>query len=194
MINVIKKKDLDNTYGIFIETDQGSFVFTFCGNLDLYFSYFGEDRLKKEEHSFILNENDDFLYKTFDNLYNAIVNEKPLGNGYDNSDLVYEHKNLSYPLLNNNVVEWHSDDSPYDEAAVLLIKKMDKSYKITIKEGIIADIGMRTASVRFRNHGSIYEPYNVTFMNLYNDLCKHDFGNEQNAINVYMSKIKVRKR
>ncbi len=193
MINVIKKKDLDNTYGIFIETNQGSFVFTFCGNLDLYFSYFGEDRLKKEEHSFILTKDDDFLYKAFGDLYTSIVNEKPLENGYDNLDLIYEHKNLSYPLLNNNVIEWRSEDNPYEDPARLLIEKFDDSYKITIKEGMITDLG-RTAVIRFKNHDSIYAPYNVTFMNLYNDLCIHDFDNEQNAINGYMSKIKVRKR
>ncbi len=194
MIDVIKKKDLDNTYSIFIEADEGSFVFTFCGNLDLYFSYFGDDRLRKDEHSFLLDMDNYYLYRCFDNLYNTFVNDKAFKSSKKCSDFTYKCNYSCSSLLKNNVIEWHSDDTPYDEAAVLLIKKLDKSYKITIKEGIIPDIGMKTASVRFRSHDSIYEPYNEAFMCLYNNLCKHDFENEQILNDEYVNVVKVRKR
>lgn len=191
MLDVVKKKDLDNTYVVFIKADEGDFVFTFCGNLDLYFSYFGKDLRKEDKHSFTLDINNYFLYKCFDDLYNAIVSEKPF---FGHSDNIYRHELYFFPLLKNGVIEWHSDDGSYDEGAVLFIERKNDSYKITIKEGMITDIGQRTASVRFRNSGSLYDPYNWTFMSLYNQLCKHNFENEQVTIEEYINKIKVRKR
>ena len=193
MINVIKKKDLDNTYSIFIEADEGSFVFTFCGNLDLYFSYFGKDRLKKDDHSFILDKDDYFLYKCFDELYSTIVDENAFKSSKNCPNKTLE-SGLYSSLVKNGVIEWYSDDSTYDNAAVLFIEKFDDFYRITIKEGLIADINMKTAAIRFRNNGSKYSPYNYVFMNLYNNLCKHDFDNEQVSIYKYVSGEKVRKR
>lgn len=187
MVQVIKKRDLDNTNVIFIRAEEGDFVFTFCGNYDLYFSYFGKDLRKKEEHTFILDKDNFFLYNCFDEAYRVIESEKPLQNGYT-------YKYLDFPLLKNGIIEWHSDDGYYDSSAILYIEKLDNAYKIVIKEGIISDIQIRTASVRFRNSGSIYDPYNCVFMNLYNKICEHNFEYEQITLDEYIDKAKIRMR
>ena len=194
MVQVIKKRDLDNTYIIFIKADEGDFVFTFCGNLDLYFSYFGEDYRKKDKHSFTLDKSNYFLYKCFDELYDAIASERSFKNREEDSNFVFEHKHFVFPLFKKGVVEWHSDDGYYDEDAVLYIEKQNESYKVTIKEGFISDIKIQTAAVRFRNQGSIYYPYNNVFMDLYNKICDHNFEYEQITLDEYMDRIKIRTR
>lgn len=175
MLKVEKKMELDSTYIIFIKADEGDFVFTFCGNSDLYFSYFGDNLKKTDDHSFVLDKEDSFLYKCFDDLYNTILS------------LSSFDKKGDFLLLQDDVIKWYSDDSCYDDAAVLVVEKNSQSYKITIKEGVITDTRRRTASVRFRNNGN---PYSEVFMNLYNQLCLHDFEEPQ----VVMNNAKVRKR
>lgn len=73
-------------------------------------------------------------------------------------------------------------------------KLVDSNGYYTIKNGLISDANIKTSSVRFRNSGSIYDPYNAVFMNLYNELSKHNFENEQITMDEYMSKLKIRKR
>ena len=196
MVEVVKKRDLDNTYIIFIKADEGDFVFNYCGNLDLYFSYFGEDYRKKDEHSFIIDKNNYFLYRCFADLYDAVESERPFkGHSDDNTyNYVYEQKYLPFRLLKKDGIKWHSDDGRYEEAAILHIERLDEAYKITIKEGKISDIAARTASVRFRGNGSRYYPYNNTFMDLYNKICNHNFEYEQITLDEYMERVKIRQR
>ena len=194
MIQVVKRRDLDNTNVVFIKADEGDFVFTFCGNLDLYFSYFGKDLRKKDEHSFVLDKSNFFLYKCFDDLYDAIESNMPYKTIDRDFNVYFELRSYPFPLFKKGIVEWHSDDALFDEASVLYIEKLDDSYKVTIKEGTISDVNMKTASVRIRNSGSMYEPYNFTFMDLYNKICAHNFECEQITMDEYMDKIKIRKR
>ena len=48
------------------------------------------------------------------------------------------------------------------------------------------DYAFPTFSVRFRNSGSRYEPYNFTFMNMYNGLCEYDSDYHQIHIEEYL--------
>ncbi len=183
----IKKTKFNNAYIIELQNSSGIFSFVFAGNLDLYISYYGTE--ESDRHSIEIDKDNMFLYKCFDELYNSISNEKP----FADTNFLFEHEYFPFPLLKNGIIEWHSDDGLYDEAAIFYLEKLDNSYKLTIKEGLISDINIRTNSVRFRNSGSVYEPYNCTFMNLYNKLCNHDFDYEQSAMNV-IEKSKTRKR
>lgn len=193
MLNVKKIKDSDSKYSIWIKNDKDVFLFQFCGNLDLYFSYRGEKFKKEKYHSFVVNKENYFLYKCFGELYDAIINEMPFKNGFVSFD-TYSLEHLYYPLVKNKVIEWHSDDGLYEDAAILFIEKNEESYKVTIKEGLLSDINIRTSSVRFRNSGSIYDPYNFAFMGLYNQLCAHNFEYEQITLDEYVDRTMVRKR
>ena len=157
MIKVNKRKDSQNYDIIDIITEEGFFTILFAGNLDLYFSYYGKDFREKQYHSFVIDKDNYFLYKCFDNLYDAIICEQPFKNGFISFNK-YSLEHLYYPLVKDGVIGWHSDDGLYDEAAVLFIEKLDESYKLTIKEGLMSDIHKETASVRFRNSGSRYAP------------------------------------
>lgn len=194
MIEVVKKMNLDGTYVVLLKAEEGDFVFTFCGNSDLYFGYFGEDYRKKEEHSFVAGENDFFLYRCFGEVYDTIKSEKPYKNSKENSDLVLEQKYLKLRLFKNGIVEWHSEEGHYNESAVLYIEKINDAYKITIKEGVINDSKARTAYIRFRNKFSDYGPYSAVFMELYNKICEHNFEYEQITLDEYTDKAKIRTR
>lgn len=194
MIQVVKKRDSNNSDRIFIKTDSGDFAFIFGGTMDLYFCYLGKHFKRIHRHSFILDKSNYFLYKCFDDLYEIIKSERPFKEFDPDSHLVYEHEKFPYPLLKNGVIEWHSDDGYYANSAVLYIEKLGEKYKITLKEGYLSDISFPTSTVRFRNSGSFYEPYNASFMSLYKKLCDHNFENEQITMDEYIDRIKVRKR
>ena len=165
MLKIEKQNNEYNAYTFRINASEGLFLITFAGNLDLYFSYFDADRFEKELHSFIVDKDNYFLYKCFDFLYDSIESEKPFKDG--NSDFlgtVYSLEHMYSPLLKDGIIEWHSDDGDYDEAAILYIEKLFDAYKISIKNGMISDMNWKTSSVRIRNSGSRYDPYNVPFM------------------------------
>ena len=186
----IRKTKSNNAYIIELENASGIFSFIFAGTLDLYISYYGTE--DSQRHSIEIDKNNFFLYKCFNELYDSISNEKPFAE--EESSLLYKHDQFLFPLLINGIIEWHSDDALYDDAAILYVEKLDESYRMTIQEGLVSDINMKTKSVRFRNSGSIYEPYNYTFMSLYNKLCNHNFEYEQITIDEYIDRIKIRKR
>lgn len=195
MLDIEKVKDRDGYNRIIIKNHEGQFHILFAGNLDLYFWYLKESNNEKEYHSFIVGMEDYFLYKCFDELYNNVIDERPFRDENYSMEYVCPHEYFYYPLVKNNVIEWHSDDGDYDEAAILFISKYDDYFCVTLKEGKMSDMGYHVTSVRFRNSGSRYDPYNSTFMLFYNRLCKHDFT-EDNQITIYeyMNRLNVRKR
>lgn len=174
-----------------ISTDEGTFRIFFGGNLDLYWSCFYKGNIlnSDDEKEFYVTMENYYLFSLVDDLYNRIKNYEVIdvddvfcygesfSDSYDRYIQFKESLKRSDEINNNrpfidNGIEWHSDDSYYDDASVLRIEKVDDVYKIIFKkgkEGIFA-----TYTVRFRNSGSRYDPYNVLFMKMYNKLCLYD--------------------
>lgn len=193
MLSVEKIEDKDGYNTICIIDNAELFYITFARNLDLYIGYRGQKYLHPDVHSFDITKENYFMYDCFDRLYDAIIDEMPFKNGFSSYEK-YPLDYLYYPLVKNEVIEWHSDDGMYEEAAILFIEKLIDSYRVTIKDGELSDIKMPTSSVRFRNHGSIYDPYNASFMGLYNELWRHNFEYEQISMDEYIDRIKIKKR
>ena len=60
-----------------------------------------------------------------------------------------------------------------EEASQVIIEKSEENFIITFKKST-SKIERNTFSVRFRNSGSRYDPYNVTFMSSYRGLKEWD--------------------
>lgn len=174
MIKVQKSKNMNNYDTFHITTQEGTFIITFEGNLDLYWVYNPRENILNSpmEKEFTITKDNFFIYSLFDNLYNEIRNNK---RPYD--------KYNPERLLNNNIIDWHSDDFPYETASRLIIKKLKDSYKIIFTKSKEDTIYV-TYSVRFRNSGSRHSPHNQSFMKMYNNLINYDFNNTYHQIHM----------
>lgn len=128
----------------------------FAGNLDLYFSILGDNK-------FIIDGSNIRVYDIFNKLYNDLINCKL---PFDYSDKEILKKLSNYDLLvHDNVITWMSDDYPCLDAPSFSINKWEDKINITFDKG---------GSVRIRNSGSLYQPFNTNFMTLYHELCNLD--------------------
>lgn len=181
-----------NTF-YFKDSDDKNLIITFCGNLDLYFclSNFNDNPY------FIIDKENYLLYELFDKLYNDIKN----CNLFNEEDNDYKNKYEYKHLFNNNVIEWRCDDYPYEIAPYFTIIKEEDSFimkfnpRVTLED--LTDMNYLyfspkdLISVRLRNSGSRYSPFNVIFMRLYLSICNlNEFDFEQFHIEEYLFKKK----
>lgn len=175
-IIINKYVDENNHKTFYLKDDKKQFIISFQNNLDLYFSLVNFNN----EPFFIIDKNNYILYELFNTLYNDIKN----CNIFDNNKLNENYKNrYEYKkLFNNNIIEWKSDDYPDEIAQSFKIIKKEDNFIIEFTPLIINndfDYYIEPQlkdwiSVRIRNSGSKYNPFNIIFMKLYNTLCNYD--------------------
>ena len=177
MIDITKIKNWNNQDTFYIKTEEGEFEISYQENLDLYWRYLYQGRILNfpDTHEFFITKENYFIYQLFDNLYNSIKEGNPFkGSLIENAQI--NKRSLADPLFQNGVIDWHSDEAPYDDASRLLISKTLDTYKVTFvrsKEDMNQGLFI-TFSVRFSNSGSRYDPFNVAFMTMYNKLSEYE--------------------
>jgi len=175
-ITFTKYVDDLNHKSFYLKNDNKQFIISFQGNLDLYFSLVNFDK----EPYFIINKSNNILYQLFDKLYNDVKN----CNIFDNDELNrnYIYRSEYKKLFNNDIIEWKSDDYPDEIAQSFRIIKYEDKFKIEFSP-LITDKNIdyyiepqlkNWISVRIRNSGSKYDPFNIVFMKLYNALCDYE--------------------
>lgn len=196
----IKKIDNGTGYDEFhIETNEGVFEISFQGNLDLYWNYRSKEIIldKPNEKEFIITKENYYIYELFYKLYESIKNRKVYCS-YNDEEYIEVREDEYNPckLFKDGIIDWHSDDNDYENASRLLIKKEDEIFRVTfIKSKKENDIVMPiTYSVRFSNSGSRYNPYNIAFMNMYNELKLYDTNYHQMHIEEYLYNQKLLKK
>ncbi len=187
----VEKKQNGHGYDVFtIVTDSGSFEISFQNNLDLYWRFINKESMldSPERQEVIITKENYYIYVLFDNLYESIKSNKIY---YGNGENDYFEEKIN-KLYKNGKIQWLSDDF-YDEiASKLIIEKEDEIFKVTfVKSKKECDgIGI-TYSIRFRNSGSRHEPFNISFMNMYNQLKQYDPNYHQVHIEEVLYKQKV---
>jgi len=191
---VRKQKNYMNTYDIVLEKDNKKLIITFQGNLDLYW---GIVRDENDDKPFEITQENYAIYNAFEKLYEDIKN----GNVYKvipraipeneaeeewqlesldeeenrvkelNDGLLEYRKYDETPVFRNNRIEWHCDDEPYEESAVLSITKEGDKFLVNIEDHEKEHI---FTGVRLRNSGSRHQPYNIVFMRMFNELQEYD--------------------
>lgn len=192
MQEIKKFKDSFGYNEFLIETDEGKFRILFAGNLDLYWTCYKSEDINNDKQDFFITKENYFLYSLFDKLYEDIKNNRIY---YDiTSDKYYECKNNE--LFKDGKIDWYSDEFYEEIASRLLIDKEDDRFKVTfIKSKMGYDYTFTTYSIRFRNSGSRYNPFNVCFMNMYNALGEYNSDYHQIHIEEYLyNKKKVLKK
>ena len=82
-------------------------------------------------------------------------------------------------LYNGQTITWYSDDYDIPTADYVTIKKVNDTYELEFTRPRITEnhFTMRrknTVTIRFRNSGSRYDPFNTIFMRMYNKLQQYD--------------------
>ena len=191
-------------YSFDIKLDEGTFNILFAGNLDLYWNY--NCKYKElnniDTKEFVISRKDGYIYELIEELYEDIINYNLFSDDLEyNEDLKKRMKESdeSNPrkLCNNGIIDWHSDDYDFEEAARVLLEKEGNAYKITFVKGIM-EYERPTFAIRICNSGTRYPYFNNCFMKMYNKLI--DYENEmdeyhQISIKEYMEDLKlVRKK
>ena len=163
--------------------EEGSYDYTFikgniilriyfAGNLDLYLTLSDGNLIKyntNKELIFDITKENYEVYKIIDELYSNVLNNDPYFDGNKENFYEYVHNDL---VINNNIV-WYSDDEPIECADKFTLTKVDDTYRFIFNR-VDKDYSYfkssSSISVRLRNSGSRYEPFNCSFMIMYRKL------------------------
>lgn len=176
-----------------IKTDNGSFEILFAPNGDLYWRYLSEKNIlnDKQKQELTITKENYVVYELFYKLYESIKNNKVF---YDDEDY-FEVNERENKLFKNNMIEWYSDELPIDITSKLTIRKENETFKVIFQKSKKSQDGISlTYTIRFRNSGSKYEPFNISFMHMYNELKEYDPNCHQMHIEEYLYKQKILKK
>lgn len=201
-MKIIKKENDFGTNVIFDEI-KNRLVYSFGGNLDLYWSLYIKDGYENDfdSRSFIITKENYEVYRLFESLFYDIENinlfdeEIPFYIETDEEKQEYleeyrkkiEEDKKRYRLYNfsnynelfnleNRTIIWYSDETNKKLANFLTIKDEKDYFKIDFHiqqsiEGYDEDFHNKYyIPVRFRNSGSSYDPFNILFMRMYNNM------------------------
>ena len=201
----IKKEQTESGYHFNFGNGEYEFAIFFAGNLDLYWTIHSKSFVPISEDlpikSFSITKENYQVYSLFEVLYDDIKNcniftivdyqIERCETEEEKQKLIKENvkMNKSFKrderyksLFHDEVVEWRSDDFPFDEASFVTIEKCDESFLIKFNKSKEADYLYQTYGIRFRNSGSRYTPFNGIFMRMYQQLV--DYNPEYHQVHI----------
>lgn len=206
-MNVIKKEGEFGPTILFYEENK-ILKFTFGGNGDLYWTIHCKNEsdeksfvITKENYSvYTLFEQ---LFSDIENINIFdmgaipfyIETEEEKKEYFKNYEKENEYQKKKYRLFNysnynelyddnNKTITWYSDETAHEVANILKIKKAEEKFIIEFYtqpyiNGYDEDFhSPNHISVRFRNSGSSYDPFNIVFMKMYNKMQELDDIND----------------
>ena len=173
----------------------------FGGDLDLYWSINNvnaDDEIDYE--SFSITEENYYIYCLFEQLYNSVANcevfkindyELALATSTDEINMIIKREKQKNALLRNSqeyrnlfdgkTITWVSDENGYKKESIVKITKVENRFVLEFFRKLKNDAynwpdenGLFAISIRFRNSGSSYQPFNQLFMEMYNGLEKYE--------------------
>lgn len=210
-----KNTKLENGYHqIELEGDTTTLSIFFGGNGDLYWNISSlreevpSSPNEYEERCFIITKENNEIFSLFSELYRKIEEcdiykvsqlEEELCFDEEEKNRLYEqkesmnrdlHDGTEYAhLFSDETIVWHSDDAPYDSGNVLYISPSCNQEIFVIKI-IKRDRDKYDFSIEISNSGSRYAPFNIAFMEHYNNLC----AIEPNYCQIHIEEILYQKK
>lgn len=167
----IKRIDGEYPKIIIYNNDKVCLEISFAGNLDLYFVLKGANI----DNKIIINESNLRVYDIFNEL---VISLFECNLPYEVRDKNMLRRTSNYDkLVQENVIKWSCDDYSEEVGPSFKIEKAGDEFVITFDRGIIEKqflASKYSISVRIRNSGSLYQPFNANFMRLYHELCDLD--------------------
>jgi len=170
-------------------------------NGDLYIDIFGDYNIDENGYytaNFSINQKEE-IYSYFEGLIDNIIGckifdisdvELDLCNSKEQKNELLDSSQLYNEVLKNNDVYnrlvkdsgiiWYSDNIYDEKANKLIIEKEDDKIILTFVDN--PDDPTFGFGIRICNSGSKYDPFNVCFMNLFNQLQNLNKRDEQNKL------------
>lgn len=161
---------------IFIRDDKNLLKIFYGANGDLYFDIFGSHNIDENGcHSAIFTiKKHEEIYQYFEQLVNCIIGCEVFDIGNIESEKL-KSKQVYKELVQNGMIIWYSDNIYDERANILQIERGCGDIKLTfIDNPGDPSFGF---GIRICNSGSKYDPFNICFMNLFNQfqlLSKND--------------------
>ncbi len=151
---------------IFLKNNDKSVVLSYLNDGNLLISL--HDKINRNHSSFIIDNESDYIYRLFEQLYNEVEDMNIYNMTCFNNDNV--NNSIYNELFKNNVITWYSDDNNNN---VIKISKYEDYflldfYNLNNREN------KKSISINFKGNGSKYEPFNIIFMRLFNKMNRLD--------------------
>lgn len=224
-MEVVKNQSEDGLE-VFLYDNDKCLAIRFGANGDLYWTLRKDNTML--DNSFVITKENYKLYTLFETLYSDIedinifdMDSFPLYlDEEEKQKYIKERKNMIernkgyYRLFNhshyndlfdkdNKTITWYSDESSYEVANYLKIKKEEEIFKLEFNiqphiDGYDRDFHtLYTIPIRFRNSGSRYNPFNMIFMKMYNNMNEledvNDIGHQIHIEEAIYNKEKIKK-
>lgn len=148
-------------------------------NFDLYIDIFGDYSIDENDcySATFAIDHDQELYKYFESLVDNIINcnifdagnnEPEKCNTEEQMNESLKIKSVYNLLIQDSIITWYSDNIYDEKANKLRIEKKDNKIILTFIDN--PDDPTFGFGIRICNSGSKYEPFNLCFMNLFNQL------------------------
>ncbi len=187
-MQVRKRKDELGYNEMEFENNGVVFRIFYGGNGDLYWKIIDKNETEKDKVYFSITKENYEIFQMFEELYTRIENcdvyrvnsfeEELCDTAEEREELHKRTKKLNEDLENQDCYEslctddfivWHSDDAPFGQGTRLNIyqSRTRDSFLIVITK---LNKEKEDFSVEISNSGSRYTPFNILFMNHYNQL------------------------
>ena len=182
---VVLKEEIENgLYSITLIKEEKLFKIVSMGNGDFYWVFYdkNEKDLNHRSGTFEITKENYEIYKIFDELYNDVKDSKIFGEeSFDKERESYFKKVSNYnDLFHEGIITWVCDEIGHiDDTNLVNIHKNEESYTI---EFLLNDKEYYGHSIRFRNSGSYYRPYNIIFNRMFDKL--KDYEDEYRQIHI----------
>lgn len=169
-----------------INVNDQKFTISWAGVGDIFWhpEYKGSI-LDHEQIDVIINNTDGYLYDLIFQLYDDIINYRFVTLD-DEQVLRIKDAEIKNPerLIKNDVIEWHSDDNPYDESSILKIVKQNDKFIISFTRSN-PENDFKSLAVRIRMDGTRYDSFNFIFYKMYQQLLEYaEYEKEYHQITI----------
>ena len=154
-----------------INVNEQKFTISWAGVGDIFWHpEFVGSILDHEQIDIEINSTDGYLYDLIFQLYDDIINYRFVTLDEEQALRIkdVETKNPER-LIKNGVIEWHSDDNPYDESSILKIVKQNDKFIISFTRSN-PENDFKSLAVRIRMDGTRYASFNFIFNKMYQQL------------------------
>lgn len=212
-MEITKIKNQSSSYNFYFKEENKELGIIFGGNLDLYWNLIKKEKIdlkpseifkynsKEVKETFIITKDNYFIYSLFEQLYNDIKECNIFNkDNYLGDEILYKERSNYKELFDGTTIKWHSDEEPYEIADRVKIEKIEDTYVLEfIRPELTEDKFpfrmINSVSIRFRNSGSRYDPFNIIFMRMFNKL--QEYNPEYHQIHIeeleYQKKLILKK-
>lgn len=174
---------------IFIRDDKNTLKIFYGANGDLYLDIFGSRKVDENwlYTATLLVSEEEEVYKYFETLIDDIINcnvldtseielqtcdneieKEKLLNSVQSQNAAIKNSDTYKSLVQTSTITWYSDNIYDERANILRITKSANNITLNFTDN--PDDPAFGFSIRICNSGSKYDPFNICFMKLFNEL------------------------